>query len=60
MSETPDDRDAERERLREALARSTKPDDLDWVKAITPEEIERRMAGPGYALEEMKKLLGWK
>lgn len=59
MSETPDDRDAERERLREALARSAKPDDPDWVKAITPEEIERRRAEPGFTFEEVKKRLGW-
>lgn len=35
------------------------PDDPDWVKAITPEEIERRMAEPGYTFEEVKKRLGW-
>lgn len=34
-------------------------DDPDWVKAITPEEIARRMAEPGYTFEEMKKRLGW-
>lgn len=33
--------------------------DPDWVKAITPEEIERRMAEPGYTFEELKKRLGW-
>lgn len=33
--------------------------DPDWVKAITPEEIERRMAEPGYSFEEVKKRLGW-
>ncbi len=34
-------------------------DDPDWVKAITPEEIERRMAEPFFTLEEAKKRLGW-
>ena len=34
-------------------------EDPDWVKAITPEEIERRMAEPGYTFEEVKKQLGW-
>ncbi len=29
--------------------------DPDWVKAITPEEIERRMAGPFLTLEEYRK-----
>jgi hypothetical protein len=38
---------------------ATFEDDPDWVKAITPEEIERRMAEPGYTFEEMKKRLGW-
>lgn len=33
--------------------------DPDWVKAITPEEIERRMAEPSYTFEELKKRLGW-
>jgi hypothetical protein len=33
--------------------------DPDWVKAITPEEIERRMAEPGFTFEEVKKRLGW-
>lgn len=33
--------------------------DPDWVKAITPEEIERRMAEPGFTFEEMKQRLGW-
>ncbi len=33
--------------------------DPDWVKAITPEEIERRMAEPGYTFEELKQRLGW-
>jgi hypothetical protein len=30
-------------------------DDPDWVKAITPEEIERRMAGPFMTLDEFKQ-----
>jgi hypothetical protein len=34
-------------------------DDPDWVKAITPEEIERRMAGEFITLDEMKKRQGW-
>ena len=34
-------------------------DDPDWVKAITPEEIERRRAEPGLTFEELKKRLGW-
>lgn len=34
-------------------------DDPDWVKAITPEEIARRTAEPGFTFEEMKKRLGW-
>jgi hypothetical protein len=29
--------------------------DPDWVKAITPEEIERRMAGPFLTLDEYRK-----
>jgi hypothetical protein len=33
--------------------------DPDWVKAITPEEIERRMAEPGFTFEEVKQRLGW-
>jgi hypothetical protein len=37
-----------------------RPGDPDWVKAITPEEIERRMAEPFMTLEEAKKWLGWK
>jgi hypothetical protein len=32
--------------------------DPDWVKAITPEEIERRMAGPFLTLEEYRKQAG--
>jgi hypothetical protein len=37
----------------------TPSEDPDWVKAITPEEIERRLAEPGYTFEEVKKRLGW-
>jgi hypothetical protein len=33
--------------------------DPDWVKAITPEEIARRMAEPGFTFEEVKVRLGW-
>lgn len=32
--------------------------DPDWVKAITPEEIGRRMAGPFLSLEEYRKQAG--
>jgi hypothetical protein len=38
---------------------ATREDDPDWVKANTPEEIERRMAEPGYTLGEWRKRLGW-
>lgn len=34
-------------------------EDPDWVKAITPEETARRMAGEFVTYEEMKKRLGW-
>jgi hypothetical protein len=34
--------------------------DPDWVKAITPEEIERRMAGEFLTFDELKQQLGWK
>jgi hypothetical protein len=34
-------------------------EDPDWVKAITPEEIERRMAGPFMTLDEFRKQQGW-
>ena len=37
---------------------STRADDPDWVKAITPEEIERRMAEPFLTLEEYRKREG--
>ena len=30
-------------------------DDPDWVKALTPEEIARRMAGPFLTLEEYRR-----
>jgi hypothetical protein len=30
-------------------------DDPDWVRAITPEEIERRRAGPFLTLEEYRE-----
>lgn len=30
-------------------------DDPDWVKAITPEEIARRMAGPFLTLAEFRE-----
>ncbi|MBN9118889.1 MAG: hypothetical protein J0I06_06980 [Planctomycetes bacterium] len=33
----------------------TRGDDPDWVKAITPEEIARRMAEPFLTLEEYRK-----
>lgn len=34
---------------------AAREDDPDWVKAITPEEIARRMAGPFLTLEEYRK-----
>lgn len=34
--------------------------DPDWVKAITPEEIERRMAGEFLTFDELQQRLGWK
>ncbi len=33
-------------------------DDPDWVKAITPEETARRMAGPFLTLEEYRRQVG--
>jgi hypothetical protein len=33
-------------------------DDPDWVKAITPEETARRLAGPFMTLEEYRKQEG--
>jgi hypothetical protein len=30
-------------------------DDPDWVKAMTPEEIARRLAGPFLTLDEYRK-----
>ncbi len=41
------------------IAISTPVDEPDWVKAITPEETARRMAGPFLTFEEMKQRLGW-
>lgn len=41
------------------IPKSVAPDDPDWVKAITPEEIARRQAEPGYTFDEVKKRLGW-
>lgn len=34
--------------------------DPDWVKAITPEEIERALAGPFSTLDEYRKQAGAK
>ena len=34
---------------------TTREDTPDWVKAITPEEIERRMVGPFLTLDEYRK-----
>jgi hypothetical protein len=34
---------------------SSAGEDPDWVKAITPEEIERRLAGPFLTLDEFRK-----
>ena len=33
----------------------THPDDPDWVKAITPEEVARRMAGPFLTLDDYRR-----
>ena len=33
--------------------------DPDWVAAITPAEVERRRAEPGFTFDEVKKRLGW-
>ncbi len=33
--------------------------DPDWVKAITPEEIERRRAGEFLTFDELKQRMGW-
>ena len=43
--------------LREPI--TSQPDDPDWVKAITPEEIEKRMAEPSITPEEFRKRQGW-
>ncbi len=37
------------------IAVSAPVDEPDWVKAITPEETARRMAGPFMTLEEYRK-----
>jgi len=34
------------------------PDEPDWVKGITPEEIERRQAGPFLTLDEYRARAG--
>src|SRR5262245_15020418 len=34
-------------------------DDPEWVRVITPEEIERRMAEPGLTLDEYRAQAGW-
>lgn len=34
--------------------------DPDWVKAITPEEIERRQNGEFLTFDEFKERMGWK
>jgi hypothetical protein len=36
----------------------TREDDPDWVKAITPEDTARRLAGPFMTLEEYRKQEG--
>jgi hypothetical protein len=33
---------------------------VPWDPSIDMAELERRMAEPGYTLEEMEKRLGWK
>jgi hypothetical protein len=57
-----DDAPAERVELRNAAGRFLvvcKPvEDPDWVKAITPEETARRMAGPFLTFEEIQKQWG--
>ncbi len=40
------------------IATSAPADDPDWVKAITPEETARRMAGPFLTLEEYRRQVG--
>lgn len=40
------------------IAVSAPADDPDWVKAITPEETARRMAGPFFTLEEYRRQVG--
>ena len=41
------------------IAVSAPAEDPDWVKAITPEETARRMAGPFFTFEEMRQRPGW-
>lgn len=40
------------------FAVSAPAEDPDWVKAITPEETARRMAGPFLTLEEYRRQVG--
>lgn len=40
------------------IATSVPAEDPDWVKAITPEETARRMAGPFFTLEEYRRRMG--
>lgn len=32
---------------------------IPWEPGITQEEIDRRLAEPGYTLDELKRKLGW-
>ena len=32
---------------------------IPWEPGVTQEEIDRRMAEPGFTFEEVKKRLGW-
>ena len=32
---------------------------VPWEPSITEEELERRLAEPGYTFDEVKKKLGW-
>ena len=41
------------------FATSEPASEPDWVAGITPEETQRRLAGPSFSFEEMKKRLGW-
>ena len=39
---------------------TTPPEPLvPWDPTITQEELDRRLAEPGYTLEELKQRLGW-